>query len=724
MQLDDALSLIHSSHKAVLFVGAGFANQSKNLLGEPTPSSRQLSSRILDKLGMSSPGEVPLTFAVDQLREAYQPLDAFNFLREQLTVPDATLEQLQILSLPWQRIYTTNIDNIGSSHSRRTILDAIQDDTTANRGDFIYLHGCLSNSQSTNYYQHVKMGEQLYMAGSHSSSRYMALLQQDLHEADAVFVIGYSMGDPDLAHIFFNTPSLINKCFVYSGVTSKLDDHRISLIGTNTKRTSTEFLADASNATAIDRHQYSSFIETDFGGHDTKQVSQTARQNLLIYGRFDRNIARSSWTQSGSPAYVIAREISEVMASIKNASTVVVHSSLGNGKSLILEYARFLVAKGGTPSFIIEETSDLETLRAGLREIPAGSFVFFDGNIFFASEVQDIIYERNLVFCTTSRSTTLRVAAQALYSSKRSQIRVFDANSLTESELLTFHDLIDSMGFWPSNLSSQSREQRLHTLRSRYESSTCAIVLSIFENPSIKGQISSQWNSSSPSLRPVFDHFVVSSYMNMIDLDVPAYIINQFQSVDYRSISAVANDIISVNKYGISAFSNPIVGEFVFSQLVNKQEIIGAIVRFANFVDGHAAQRRHQWIVRRLLRYWNLSRLLNSKTLPEEVFDRASYIPSISSDPLFWIQYSISKMENGDYLSASRFVSTAYSRANDRGKNFDTYQIDTHAARLTIKKIIESGLYDGFAIDLNRAILSLKGVIERRPDDAYMFLLW
>ena len=54
-------------------------------------------------------------------------------------------------------------------------------------GHFLYLHGCIANCAPTNYYQRLKMGEQLYVSGSHSHSLYHHLLQQDLHEADCVF---------------------------------------------------------------------------------------------------------------------------------------------------------------------------------------------------------------------------------------------------------------------------------------------------------------------------------------------------------------------------------------------------------------------------------------------------------------------------------------------------------------------------------------------------------
>src|SRR5437763_14173589 len=76
-------------------------------------------------------------------------------------------------------------------------------------------------------------------------------------------------------------------------------------------------------------------------------------------------------------------------------------------------------------------------------------------------------------------------------------------------------------------------------------------------------------------------------------------------------------------------------------------------------------------------------------------------------------------MENNNYLAAERYLATAYARAKARGPGFDTYQIDTHSARLRIRKIIATGVYDGVSQAVLEAVKKLRAVIQRRPDDLY-----
>jgi len=120
-----------------------------------------------------------------------------------------------------------------------------------------------------------------------------------------------------------------------------------------------------------------------------------------------------------------------------------------------------------------------------------------------------------------------------------------------------------------------------------------------------------------------------------------------------------------------------------------------------------------------LLRYTNLARILNSLKKPLDVFDKASFVSSVASDPLFWVQYSIAQLANDNWPVAERHVSKAYDVAKQRKGKFDTYQIDTHAARLKIQHVIAFGAKEGDSANIRQAVRLLHSVISRRPDDSY-----
>ncbi len=517
MDLASAIRNIQHRRKAILFLGAGFSNASKNILGEPTPSASQLADRILRRLGI--PGTAGLGLAVDKLREKLPPAEAFPFIKDQLTVTALSDEQQAILKLPWTRIYTTNLDNIATELAHRTWRDATLEYSPVPTGAIVCLHGCVTTCTPTNYYQNLKLGEQLYLKGAHAGSGYYHLLEQDLYESNVVFVVGYSMADPDFANIFFGSHDLLNKCFVFSGTPDELSAHRISLIGTNTNLALDDFARLITDRPPDEALPLRGELSIDDGTFESKEITQTARQNLLVYGRYDVNVARSSWAFDG-PAYVVKREIAEQLASLNPPVIAIVHSHLGNGKSLILEYAKFLMTRSGKEIFAIKSDILSASLIDILSDIPVGSKVFFEGDIFAVAHAAGIVRDRSLVLCVSARTTTVRVAMPGIDGVSRGMIRVFAANYLSQRELENFHDLIDSMAFWPSDLSQISRQSRIGRLQRRFDSNINAIILKIFENRSLQDRILAEWNSSLDKLRPILDHFVLASYLQMIDISI------------------------------------------------------------------------------------------------------------------------------------------------------------------------------------------------------------
>jgi hypothetical protein len=503
MDITTALQNVQANRKAVLFLGAGFSNPTNNLLGLQVPSASQLAARIIDKLGI--PGTAPLGLAVDKLREKLSPADGFDFISNQLTIASLVPEQTKLLALPWTRIYTTNIDNVGKPLSGRSCVDVTVDSSPVKFGDFVYLHGCISNCNPTNFYQNLKLGEQLYLSNTRSGSGYFHMLKQDLYECDVAVVVGYSMADPDLATIFFNSEELLNKCFVFSGATDELSSHRISLIGTNTGLGLVELVSRIDARPVATAPTLRSDLTEDRGTFDSKDVTQTIRQNMLIYGRFDVNAARTSWANDG-PAYVIKRGISDRLAMLEAACIVIVHSHLGNGKTLIFEYLRFLLARQGRNVVIVRPELSDNNFAEALKEIPPNSYVFFEGDVFSLSHAIQVVRERSLALLATSRSTTVRVAMPALSKAASGvvPIQLIDANKLNASELADFHNLIDSMAFWPPDLAELPRDKRISKLEQEFDSSVSAIVLKIFENERIRKEILNQWQTALPDLCPLW----------------------------------------------------------------------------------------------------------------------------------------------------------------------------------------------------------------------------
>jgi hypothetical protein len=712
MTLQDIIKFISNDRKAILFLGAGFSLEAETDKGKPIPSAKRLSTLLLQEIGITE--EAPLSFAADQARENIGNEELYKLLKQNLTIESFSDDQDYILKQPWHRIYTTNFDNTGLKYfPEHKIHDATDEPREVSKGDFIYLHGCLSKCELNNYYHKIKLGEQLYLSGTHTSTSYHDQLMRDLHECDCCIVVGYGMGDENLSATFYNSDAFINKCFVFSGNADAITNYRIELIGNNTNLKLSDLVTLIKTTPKELTFETPTHVKKENNLYDYKPVTQASRQNLLIYGRFDRNIARTAWSNPQEKTYCFNRDLINEIDYKGFNGLYIIHSHFGCGKSIFAEEFMFKASDSGRPIFTLDVASTEEQVLEALHVLPKGSIVIFEGNGFFLKQASQIVKEKSFFILCLIRTTTFRSTYPSLRKEFHSDIKVNTLNKLSEIELNQFEEIIASMGFSSKGKTSLPRNHN-HELN--------AIILNIFQNPQIKELINNAYLSNKNNLTPVFDQFIINSYAKIISIKVPSFVTAQFQNADFKELKKLDNDIILVDSTGNISFTNSIIAEYCFSNLFKEEEIIGAIVRFVNFIGDHPKERTYNWIYRRFLRARNLLHLFNNQHSPLKVFDRTSYVPAIAADPLFWVQYSISQMENDNFFQAWKFVDQAYIRAMKRGRHFNTYQIDTHWVRLLIREANIQGVKDKFAENILEATSKLLRVMQSKPQESTYFV--
>jgi hypothetical protein len=68
-------------------------------------------------------------------------------------------------------------------------------------------------------------------------------------------------------------------------------------------------------------------------------------------------------------------------------------------------------------------------------------------------------------------------------------------------------------------------------------------------------------------------------------------------------------------------------------------------------------------------------------------YDAINNMSTASDNPFFWLQFAITTLNLGQYLLAETYFGNAYANV-DKMSDFDTYQLDTHYARLILEKEI------------------------------------
>jgi len=97
-----------ASGKAILFTGAGFSVNTKNITGSQPPFAKELAEKICKLGGFEVHDD--LRYASDYYLGSHGGEKLIPLLQENYTLTDVTEEHLNICKVNWRRYYTTNYD--------------------------------------------------------------------------------------------------------------------------------------------------------------------------------------------------------------------------------------------------------------------------------------------------------------------------------------------------------------------------------------------------------------------------------------------------------------------------------------------------------------------------------------------------------------------------------------------------------------------------------------
>ena len=195
--------------RGILFTGAGFSREAKNILGEPLPSVLEVRQRLWSlAFGDEAFDETA------SLQDIYHAARLRNYrqvkqsLTDWLTVEASSLPEwyYTFFQVPWKRCYTLNIDDLEAAANRMfnlprkpiSISGANQDQAiglstrTSKELEFIHLNGGLSDIPDQ-----ITFSVTEYAARARQYDPYYVLLTADLVTNPVVFV-GTTLDEPPL----------------------------------------------------------------------------------------------------------------------------------------------------------------------------------------------------------------------------------------------------------------------------------------------------------------------------------------------------------------------------------------------------------------------------------------------------------------------------------------------------------------------------------------------
>ena len=676
MQLSDALAVARSG-RALAFLGSGFSLGAVSEAGKSIPNTPELARRLMKAAGEDEDAEYDL--AADFFVKVHpdNPVALNTFLQKQFTIETISPAQEAFAKYTWQRIYTTNYDNIievaSGRHGSGFIPVSWQNPPSLydrSKKWVVHLHGFVGDIGAVGGKRAFLLGRQSYIDLELLKTPWPTQLQAVLAKASAVFVLGFSFSDIHIARLFRESRSLKRKTFVVVRPTANAAVRSYAAdFGTVVDCGIDVFLEELDKALPLGPDRYSSVPILSFVEHALPEQPQepTSKDvfDLLVSGKFKpathlHALIKGDKPYSFSRSYLL-RELANWNGT---ARKFLISSRIGNGKSiffrqLMVQLARdgFIVCEGRHAADTLVE--ELEVLRG--RGQPLA--FFYEGvreNEASIKAVADFMAPNDILLVAT-RPTAFATNFDNLRNVLGDGFRSISLDTLQPVEISSVENVLNFYGLWGGGAGS-TPAGRAQFVRDQCGSEPRAVLLYLFRSPAIASQIAEpvrrllELGGDPPK---VFAALLIIRLADCpIGFEDICDLLDVLPSEVHESFRATGvQDLFPDNDEDFRARS-PILSEYLLSELVHPA-ISASTVRLLveRLVDFKDADWRFEESIGRVLRFAVIARIFkhpNSRDFIVSLYEAILIIGYLREDPQFWLQLAMARMDQQQWEPARK----------------------------------------------------------------------
>lgn len=737
MEINEAIEKILTGN-CVLFTGSGFSFGTKNITGSMPLSADSLTTLLYKECSIDD-GDSDLKSASDFYLESHGEHKLIELLRTQFTISDVSTEHSTITSVPWKRIYTTNYDNscelCYSKQSRLltpiTLNEKI-DHYKDKRTICVHLNGYIERLTPASLYKDFKLTNTSYLTTEFVNSNWVDLFRNDIESSSVILFVGFSCNsDLDLARVISASKRRKNIFFIVKPKESLINIKKLEKFGTPLD-IGLQGLADMIEGRRK-TFEVPEFLPVEPRSFNKVEVNDTPIAikdidilDLLFKGDVNERILHYSLVDFGKyPYYIKRNETDEVIEYVtKGGRSVLVHSDLGNGKTLFLQgVADRLVTIGYDVYFFNkyygQTYQEIEQLCSSKRK----TVLIFENysshfdllkrlSLHRTQDVVVIVSER-----TTINDTVYFTLEETIFSDG---YLTKDLNRLSTEEVALFSELLTKYGLWGKH-ASLSAERKRQLIVSDCHASFRLTLLLLFSSPDIKGRFSNLLDSIRDANESFFSATLLILASNIFDfnlsLDDLIYILDD----DLLNNPAFNNndrlmEMINFDEYKIKARSS------ILSQalLINSQyndELVSVLIQVIKKLDTRRYDKNNFHIIKSIVSFSRLQGIFNLSENPKfkpiilNFFEEIKNTGFAHKNPFFWLQYAIARLSTRDYTISDTYFQTAYSLATSN-PDFDTFQIDNHYSR----HLLENEVYNGVPETCMEQFLKAHQILTNKGD--------
>jgi archaellum biogenesis ATPase FlaH len=725
MVIEDALNGILEG-KSVLFLGAGYSIGAKNFQENDFKDGKDLKSHF--KIILNEDDDLPLEELADMYIED-RGIDEFRKeLNNQFLCKSPTHIQEEIASLPWKRIYTTNYDDVFevAARNRGVNIPSYTLSSSVKHADLsmpgvIHLNGYIRSVTNENVRTELKLTESSYVSESVIESPWCGLFREDVTYSHSVFYIGYTAYDLDIRRVLSQTDVTKAKSFFFCGSPDRATQRRIERYGINTKRRSDDFVTEIDKAkktwdsSCVASLEYSSlkqFSVPSIASASLPSVDDVF--DFFLFGMMDKI------PLVGDFAVAVKRDSEKIVSTVmeKNCSVVVIHSSLGNGKSVLVNqisakaieegYSVFFLSNGVKERAILE----IDTL---LSEEEKCLICIED----YMSHIEELKYlakrkTPNVKLLLTSRTVIYEFNFDILIDSFENYTAI-NCDKITDSDITYLIEIFDKYGIWGAD-AGLSVDDKQSIIATECDRQFQAILLRLMRSPQILKRIEQV-------VRPLKEKKDYHEAILVLSIFVHAQIIP-----DLNLIINVCGQIVLESEFqnhpgvrqlidfssGNVKFRSSVMAGFLLREVSDNKSVVDAIIKTYLALDSYfSLHGRYEHHLKRLNRFSVIEPIISGKDkIPNIVrfYEDIGKANFSTENPDYWLQYGIACTTFYRYDRAEQYFDTAESYAKTQRRWGKLIQIENHRSRF----LLETAANETTKEEAWRKFLEAKRIIEKQ----------
>jgi hypothetical protein len=604
---------------------------------------------------------------------------------------------------PWRRIYTTNYDNIidqvlktNKPKTEIKTSESLTKEVVNLQGLCLHINGSIDAINRQNIHDFFKLTARSYLTKVFTDSEWSGLFQNDLENSGAIIIIGYSFkNDLDLQRFFFNLPKNHDKTII---VTKPGESERniktLEKFGTVLAIGVEDFckqIMDLKPTIKPDNiMNFKSFNRVTIDTYDPiPTYTDSDVYSLFMYGKLQEEKINNDKCYAN---YLVRRKkIDTVKKWIKeNKNTIVIHSSLGNGKTVFMKTLAFELSKE-YECYVLQEFNEKTNFEIeAIISTSKKSILLIDNYLRYKAVIEHIDNFNNPQ-CTMIVFERAFSGEYLINTDK--DYMLLEINKLDKDEI---NELKDIMNIYPILWGSKAKlfdEDKIDFLTKDCRSSFQTILVELIKSQDIVDRYSMIFNDNkSAAFLSLFNLILLNSYLDLrLSVENICYLLNSDMLYERDIVTNEGiKELFEINN-DIPLMRSSVLAHELAKRIKNTSLIfhsLASIAERAQKIVKYDSTDIYFNLLKQINSYTNLRHLYgnnqNFYDCLSEYFQRLQYLSFYKENSHFWLQYAISRLDLGDILFSERCFDVAR-RYSGKG-SFSQLFIDNHYSRLLLEK--------------------------------------